>query len=112
MSQTKSSTSNDTLIPIPPPQISPPSVPLRGAPRNVLPQSSTAMLQTINHITFNPSPASNAGFKDSKKVSFLDGMEEMFQAMRAEEKRREDEELKTRQSNTQHCSKPNTVWLL
>jgi hypothetical protein len=85
---------------------------IQGAPRNVLPQSRTAMLQTNNQITFNPSPASNAGFKDSKKFSCLDGMEEMFQAMRAEEKRREDEELKARQSNTQHCRKPNTAWLL
>jgi hypothetical protein len=92
--------------------ISPPSVPLQGAPRNVFPQSSTAMLQTNNHITFNPSSASNAAFKDSKKFSCEDGMEEMFQAMRAEEKRREDEELRPRQNNTERCRKPNTVWIL
>jgi hypothetical protein len=92
--------------------ISPASVPFQGAPRNVLPQSSTAMLLTNNHITFNPSPASNAEFKDSKKLSFEDGMEEMFLAMRAEEKRREDEEVKARQSNTQHGRKANMVWLL
>jgi hypothetical protein len=41
--------------------ISPPAVPLAGAPRNVLPQSSTAILQTNNQISLNPSPASNAG---------------------------------------------------
>jgi hypothetical protein len=92
--------------------ISPPSVPPQGAPRNVLPQSSTAMLQTNNQITFNPSPANNAGSKDSKKFSCVDGMEEMFKAMRAEEKRREYEELKARQSNSQHCTKPSTVWIL
>jgi hypothetical protein len=92
--------------------ISPPSVPLQGAPRTVLPQSSTFILQKNNHITFNPSSASNAAFKDNKKFSFEDGMEEMFQAMRAEEKRREDEELRPRQNNTERCRKPNTVWIL
>jgi hypothetical protein len=81
----------------------PPPVPLQeSAPRNVLPHSTTTMLQTSNQIPLNPSPPSNAVFKDSKKFSFLDGMEEMFQAMRAEEKRREDEELRAR-----HCRKPN-----
>jgi hypothetical protein len=83
--------------------ISPPAVSLQGAPRNLLTQSSTAMLQTNNHITFNPSPASYAGFKDSKKFSCVDGMEVMFQAICAEENRREDEELKAQRSNTQHC---------
>jgi hypothetical protein len=105
--------SNNQISPNPSPASNaglnaPPPVPLQeGAPRNVLSQSSTAMPQTSNQIPVNPSPASNAGFKDNKKFSCLDGMEEMFYAMRAEEKRREDEELKAR-----HCRKPNMDWLL